>query len=194
MRRKPPCAQALSKWPEQDVTRFIERHYPNYWLRTDTKTQAEHAELLRSAEGAARSSRRACKTDAFTAITELTVFAPNHPRLLALFAGACAAAGANIAGAHITTTRDGFALDTFLLNRELQTDEDEIRRAKRIGDTIDRLLLGQRAAVGDAAEEAAQVARRGSIHRRARGHHQQRAVGSADGHRSGGPRPSGAAL
>ena len=38
-------------------------------------------------------------TDAFTAITELTVVAPNHPRLLALFAGACAAAGANIAGA-----------------------------------------------------------------------------------------------
>ena len=61
------------------------------------------------------------KTDAFTAITELTVFAPNHARLLALFAGACAAAGANIAGAHITTTRDGFALDTFLLNREFPT-------------------------------------------------------------------------
>ena len=54
------------------------------------------------------------------AITELTVFAPNHPRLLALFAGACAAAGANIAGAHITTTRDGYALDTFLLEPRVQ--------------------------------------------------------------------------
>jgi [protein-PII] uridylyltransferase len=134
---------ALSKWPEQDVTRFIDRHYPNYWLRTDTKTQAEHAELLLSAEMAGQKLATRVKTDAFTAITELTVFAPNHPRLLALFAGACAAAGANIAGALITTTRDGFALDTFLLNRELQTDEDEIRRAKRIGDTIDRLLLGK---------------------------------------------------
>ncbi len=135
--------KALAKWPEQDVTRFIERHYPNYWLRTDTKTQAEHAELLLSAEMAGKKLATRVKTDSFTAITELTVFAPNHPRLLALFAGACAAAGANIAGALITTTRDGFALDTFLLNRELQTDEDEIRRAKRIGDTIDRLLLGK---------------------------------------------------
>jgi [protein-PII] uridylyltransferase len=134
--------KTLTKWPEQDVTRFIERHYPNYWLRTDIKTQAEHAELLLSAEMAGKKLAMRVKTDAFTAITELTVFAPNHPRLLALFAGACAAAGANIAGALITTTRDGFALDTFLLNRELQTDEDEIRRAKRIGDTIDRLLLG----------------------------------------------------
>jgi [protein-PII] uridylyltransferase len=85
----------------------------------------------------------AVKTDAFTAVTELTVFAPNHARLLALFAGACAAAGANIAGAHITTTRDGYALDTFLLNREFDDDADELRRARRISDTIQQLLHGK---------------------------------------------------
>src|SRR3989304_3589033 len=82
------------------------------------------------------------RTDAFTAITDLTVVAPNHPRLLALFAGACAAAGANIAGAHIMTTRDGYALDTFLLNREFKEDEDELRRGRRIGGMIGRLLRG----------------------------------------------------
>ena len=135
--------KVLTRWPQEDVTRFIERHYPNYWLRTDTDTQAEHAELLLSSEMAGKKLATRVKTDAFTAITELTVFAPNHPRLLALFAGACATAGANIAGALVTTTRDGFALDTFLLNREFDTDEDELRRAKRIGDTIDRLLLGE---------------------------------------------------
>ncbi|HWK39844.1 MAG TPA: ACT domain-containing protein, partial [Hyphomicrobium sp.] len=73
---------------------------------------------------------------------ELTVVAPNHPRLLALFAGACAAAGANIAGAHIMTTRDGYALDTFLLNRAFDTDEDELRRGRRIGELIGKLLRG----------------------------------------------------
>jgi [protein-PII] uridylyltransferase len=62
---------------------------------------------------------------------------------LALFAGACAAAGANIAGAHITTTRDGYALDTFLLNREFDDDADELRRARRISDTIQQLLHGK---------------------------------------------------
>jgi [protein-PII] uridylyltransferase len=60
-----------------------------------------------------------------------------------LFAGACAAAGANIAGAHITTTRDCYALDTFLLNREFADDEDELRRAHRITETIQRLLDGK---------------------------------------------------
>ena len=134
---------ALSAWPSADVNSFIDRHYQSYWLRTDTATQVEHAKLLRDAQGTKTKLATGVKTDAFTAITELTVFAPNHARLLSLFAGACAAAGSNIAGAHITTTRDGFALDTFLLNREFQDDEDELRRAKRIGEMIDRLLHGK---------------------------------------------------
>ena len=133
---------ALSDWSAADVDRFIGRHYPDYWLRTEPKRQIEHARLLRKAESEGRTLAAERATDAFTAVTELTVFAPNHPRLLSLFAGACAANGANIAGAHITTTRDGFALDTFLLAREFNEDEDELRRAKRIEDTIERLLRG----------------------------------------------------
>ncbi len=135
--------KALSDWPEADVDRFIGRHYPEYWLRTEPKRQVDHARLLRRAETEGKAYAFEHTTDAFTAITELTVFAPNHPRLLSLFAGACAANGANIAGAHITTTRDGFALDTFLLAREFTEDEDEIRRAKRIEETIERLLRGE---------------------------------------------------
>ena len=57
------------------------------------------------------------ETDAFTAITELSIYTPDHPRLLALITGACAAAGANIAGAQIFTTTDGMALDTILIHR-----------------------------------------------------------------------------
>jgi [protein-PII] uridylyltransferase len=134
--------KSLADWRPADVERFIERHYPDYWLRTDTARQVEHAKLLQRAEAEGRLLATETTTDAFTAITELTVVASNHPRLLSLFAGACAAAGANIAGAHIMTTRDGFALDTFLLNREFKEDEDEFRRGRRIGDMIGRLLRG----------------------------------------------------
>ena len=127
----------------RQVDRYIGRHYPDYWLRTDTRKQVEHARLLRSAEESGRKLSTDLHTDVFTAVSELTIFAPNHPRLLALFAGSCAAAGANIVGAHITTTRDGFALETFLLAREFSDDEDEKRRGRRIGETIDRLLKGE---------------------------------------------------
>jgi [protein-PII] uridylyltransferase len=132
----------LADWPPAEVERFVDRHYPDYWMRTDTERQVEHAKLLQRAEKEGLHLATETTTDAFTAITELTVIAPNHPRLLALFAGACAAAGANIAGAHIMTTRDGYALDTFLLNREFKEDEDELRRGRRIGDMIERLLRG----------------------------------------------------
>lgn len=135
--------RALPDWPPELVEHFIGRHYQDYWLRTDTRKQVEHARLLRSAEETGRKLSTDLKTDAFTAVSELTIFAPNHPRLLAFFAGSCAAAGANIVGAHITTTRDGFALDTFLLAREFADDEDEKRRGRRIAETIDKLLKGE---------------------------------------------------
>ncbi len=133
---------ALADWSPDEVEGFIDRHYPDYWLRTDTERQVEHAKLLQRAAAEGRHLATETATDAFTAITELTVVAPNHPRLLSLFAGACAAAGANIAGAHIMTTRDGYALDTFLLNREFKEDDDEFRRGRRIGQTIGSLLRG----------------------------------------------------
>jgi [protein-PII] uridylyltransferase len=133
---------ATADWPEADVERFIGRNYPDYWLKTDTQRAVEHAALVRAAERSDVKLASDFKTDAFTAITELTLLAPNHPRLLALFAGACVSAGANISGAHISTTRDGFALDTFLLAREFELDEDELRRARRIAETIERLLKG----------------------------------------------------
>jgi [protein-PII] uridylyltransferase len=134
---------AVADWPGAEVERFIGRHYPDYWLRTDPRKAVEHATMVREAEAAGRKLASHATTDAFTAITELSLLAPNHPRLLALFAGACAAAGANISGAHISTTRDGFALDTFLLAREFDRSEDELRRAGRISETIEKLLRGE---------------------------------------------------
>jgi [protein-PII] uridylyltransferase len=134
---------AVADWPGAEAERFIGRHYPDYWLRTDTRKAVEHAKMVREAEASGRKLASHVTTDAFTAITELSLLAPNHPRLLALFAGACAAAGANISGAHISTTRDGFALDTFLLAREFDRSEDEMRRAGRISETIEKLLKGE---------------------------------------------------
>ncbi len=133
--------RVLADWSEVELQRFLARQHSSYLLRTDPARQAEHARLIARTEQRARTFGFEVRTDAFTAVTELSVLAPSVKGLLALFAGACAAAGANIVGAHISTTKDGFALDTFLLQREFDED-DERRRATRIGETIGRLIDG----------------------------------------------------
>ncbi|MCL4765588.1 MAG: [protein-PII] uridylyltransferase [Hyphomicrobiaceae bacterium] len=133
----------LASWPEEELERFVQRHYDDYWLKTDTRKQAEHARLIRRADAEGLRLATSFLSNTFTSITELAILAPNHPRLLALFAGACAAAGANIIGAHISTTRDGLALDTFLLQRDLPEEADEARRMARIARTIEKALDGE---------------------------------------------------
>jgi [protein-PII] uridylyltransferase len=135
--------ERLAGWPEHDLERFIERHYPSYWLRTDLDMIAEHAKLIRDAEAQGRPIVTYIATDAFRGVTEITLLAPNHPRLLAMVAGACTGAGANIVDAQISTTRDGMALDTIHLEREFDHAEDEERRARKIAVTIERLLRGE---------------------------------------------------
>ncbi len=83
--------------------------------------------------GRGRAGRRPrSRTDDFTAITEVTIHAPDHPRFLALITGACACADANIVGAQIFTTADSLALDTILIQRRFTNSEDEKRRAERV--------------------------------------------------------------
>ncbi len=135
--------ERLADWPERDLERFISRHSKSYWLRTDLDTIVEHTKLLRIAEEKGKTLVTHISTDAFKAVTEITLLAPNHPRLLAIVAGACAGAGANIVDAQISTTLDGLALDTIHLEREFDRAEDEERRAKRIAASIEKLLGGE---------------------------------------------------
>jgi [protein-PII] uridylyltransferase len=132
----------LSDWPSEELDRFFARHIPSYWLRTDLEVVVEHAKLAREAEAKSQLIATHIATDAFRGVTEITLLAPNHPRLLALVAGACTGAGANIVDAQISTTRDGMALDTIHLEREFDHAEDEERRARKIAGTIERLLRG----------------------------------------------------
>ncbi len=134
---------AIADWPRGEVDRLIQRHEPDYWLKTDIERQVQHARLLRSFVGDHPPVAFDAKTDAFRGLTELTLVTEDHPRLLALFAGACAAAGANITSAQISTTRDGIALDTIFLQRFF-SDEEEIERAGKIARTVGDILSGKR--------------------------------------------------
>ncbi|MCB1510725.1 MAG: [protein-PII] uridylyltransferase [Hyphomicrobiaceae bacterium] len=135
--------EALSDWPAADVETFVSNQYPDYWLRNDTAKQVEDAKLCRDAAREKKKLATAFSSDAFKGMTELTVLVPNHPRLLALLAGCCASAGANIIAAQISSTRNGFALDTFVLQRSFSADADETRRTSSIRRTIESVLKGE---------------------------------------------------
>ena len=140
---KEALRERLTDWDASDVTDFIDRQYPDYWLRTELEKQVEHAKLMQHARETGQQLATSFRSDAFKGMTELAILAPNHPRLLALFAGCCSAAGANIIGAQISSTRDGFALDTFVLQRGFTDAADEARRTERIGKTIVNVLKGE---------------------------------------------------
>jgi [protein-PII] uridylyltransferase len=109
---------------------------------------------VRVCEKEMRSLATEVSTDSFAGITELTVVAPDHPRLLSIIAGACATAGANIVDAQIFTTTDGLALDTISIGRAFDLDEDEMRRAERVAKVIEKALRGEIRLTDAVAEKA----------------------------------------
>ena len=134
--------QSLPGWSDPEIDAYIGRHFPAYWLKVDHEHRTRHARFLLAAERDMHSMATEVATDRFRGITELTVTAPDHPRLLAIITGACAAAGANIVDAQIFTTTDGMALDTISVSRAFDNDEDELRRAARVARSIEQALKG----------------------------------------------------
>lgn len=136
-------AAALEAWPEKAREKYVKLHYENYLLTVDLDDQKRHAEFIRAADEAGKQLSTMARTRQFEAVTEITVLAQDHPRLLSVIAGACAAAGGNIVDAQIFTTADGRALDIILISREFDRDEDERRRAERVGGLIEDVLSGR---------------------------------------------------
>ncbi|MDH2354824.1 [protein-PII] uridylyltransferase [Bradyrhizobium sp. SSUT112] len=134
---------AFAEWPTEELDAYIGRHYPAYWLKVELPRKIRHARFVRSSEQAGHKLAINVGFDEVRGVTELTIFAADHPWLLSIIAGACASAGANIVDAQIYTTTDGRALDTISISREYDRDEDEGRRATRIGEMIEDVLEGK---------------------------------------------------
>jgi len=134
---------ALSDWSDEAFADYSDRLYPAYWLRVDPERAVAHARLVRAARERGDRLATSVATDAFRAITEITLFAPDHPHLLSMVTGACAATAANIVDAQIFTTADGYALDTFFISREFEDTGEERARADRVTAAIARALQGK---------------------------------------------------
>jgi [protein-PII] uridylyltransferase len=129
-------------WPAKARAAYPTRHDPAYWPRDELPPHIAHAELIREADKTDETFTTNLEIHDFEGYTEITVFAPDHPRLLSVIAGACTIAGANIIDAQIFTTVDGRALDSILIRREFDQEDDERRRARRVVELIEQALAG----------------------------------------------------
>ncbi len=136
-------ALAARGWDANGIGRFVNRQPSAYWLRTELERQVEHAHLMQREPTPEAPLIFDVRTDAFRSLTEITVYTRDHASLLAMLAGACAAAGANIASAQISTTNDGMALDTLSLQKVFD-DADEVLQASKIARIATELLQGAR--------------------------------------------------
>ena len=92
---------ALEDWSQKDRKALTRLHYEPYLLTVSLEDQIRHANFIRAADKAGQALATMVRSHSFHAITEITVLSPDHPRLLTVIAGACAAAGANIVDAQI---------------------------------------------------------------------------------------------
>jgi [protein-PII] uridylyltransferase len=133
----------LGDLPAAAIDAHIARGYPSYWLSFDPDTLAWHARIAQEAESRSEPLTIKNRVDSFKGVTEITIYAHDHPGLFSRIAGAMAVSGANIVDAKIFTMSDGMALDTFWVQDENGRPFDRADKLARLYARIDQTLAGR---------------------------------------------------
>ncbi len=151
--------QLLPEFSAEDFAAFVTRGYPFYWLSYDAATHARHARLMREAEREAAPLTVEKRVDAQRAVTEITLYAADHPGLFSRVAGALAVSGANIVDARIMTMANGMALDTFWVQDSSGGAFDRPDKLARLAVHFENVLSGRLKPHLELARPAAFVSR-----------------------------------
>ncbi|TVQ35542.1 MAG: [protein-PII] uridylyltransferase [Geminicoccaceae bacterium] len=139
LRTAPPMG-----WAQTEIDAYLARHDARYWLGFEPSQHVAHAKLIAEVEAAGDVSGLNLTVDLFRDRTELTLYAPDHPGLFMEVAGALALAGASIVDAHIFTTQDSMALDSFgIQDADRQGAVDDPRRLAKIKETVADAIAGR---------------------------------------------------
>jgi [protein-PII] uridylyltransferase len=104
---------ALPDFSDSELDEYLRLGYAGYWLSFDLETHIRHARMIRDAMRDGRALDIGTRVDRDKAVTEVTIFTPDHPGLFSELAGAMALSGVNILEARIFTLTNGMALDVF---------------------------------------------------------------------------------
>lgn len=135
--------EALADWPEELLEAHLARGHPRYWLAFDTDLLVRQARLARKADEAERPLTVDTQVDSWHAVTEVTVYTPDHPGLFSRITGALSLSGANIVDARINTFGDGMAMDVFQVQDAAGGAFDRKDKLARLSVLIEKSLAGK---------------------------------------------------
>jgi [protein-PII] uridylyltransferase len=130
-------------WSAAAFERLRKRLPESYWIAEPDDILESNARHI--ADAGTRSLSIAAKVYPARGATLVTVYAADHPGLFYRMAGAIHLAGGSIIDARIHTTRDGMALDNFLIQDPFGQPFDDDRRLKRIEQAIEDALANRHA-------------------------------------------------
>jgi len=127
---KQDALAAALGWDEPKMAALKRRLPEAYWVAEPIDVLTRNARVIEAAGSTQLSVEAQVYPD--RGATLVTVYASDHPGLFYRIAGAIHAAGGNIIDARIHTTRDGMALDNFLVQDPLGRPFDEEARLTRL--------------------------------------------------------------
>lgn len=128
-------------WSKTAFEKLAKRLPESYWIAEPDDILLSNAQHIDAAGDQPLSV--VAKVYPSRGATLVTVYAADHPGLFYRVAGAIHVAGGSIIDARIHTTRDGMALDNFLVQDPLGRPFDEPGQLKRIEQAIDDALANR---------------------------------------------------
>ncbi len=138
---KQAALRDLLGWSAEQFETLIRRLPEPYWVAEPDDVIARNARLVADAGDAQLSI--AAQVYPERGATLVTIYAADHPGLFYRIAGAISVAGGNIIDARIHTTRDGMALDNFLVQDPFGRPFDEAAQLERLKQSIEDALANR---------------------------------------------------
>ncbi|WP_294391766.1 [protein-PII] uridylyltransferase [uncultured Sphingomonas sp.] len=130
-------------WPDARFEAHVRRFPDSYWVAESLDILERNARQIAAADAGKRPLSISAMADPQLGATLVTVYAGDHPGLFYRVAGAIHLAGGNIIDARIHTTRDGMAVDNFLVQDPFGQALDDPHRLRRLSQAIEDALAAR---------------------------------------------------
>ena len=130
-------------WPAEQFDAHARRFLDSYWVAEDVDVLERNARLIAAADASQRALCISAQPDPQRGATLVAVYAGDHPGLFTRIAGGISLAGGNIIGARVHTTRDGKAVDNFLVQDPFGRPFDDPHQLRRLTQAIEDALAAR---------------------------------------------------